>query len=56
MKSTTMILLGAALVAGGIVLSKKMSREDKEKFKDMMKKKLRNNLPKGLQDKISVSN
>jgi hypothetical protein len=55
MKSTTMLLLGGALlVAGGWALSKRMSTEDKQKLKDLAKKKL-GKLPFLSDSKLSAS-
>lgn len=56
MKTTTMLLAGAALVAAGVLLSKRVSAEDKQNIKDMLKKKLTGSLPQSLQNKLSMSN
>jgi hypothetical protein len=56
MKSTTMILAGAALVLGGVALARRMSAEDKKKFKEMLRSKVGNKLPGFLQNRLSPGN
>ncbi len=56
MKTTTMLLAGAALLAGGIALSKRMSKADKQKIKDLLKNKFTSKLPLGLGQKLSATN
>lgn len=56
MKSTTMILAGAALVLGGVALARRMSAQDKKKFKEMLRNKVGGKLPGFLQHKLSTGN
>ncbi|MES2478287.1 MAG: hypothetical protein V4561_04325 [Bacteroidota bacterium] len=54
MKSTGMILLGTVLAIGGFALAKRLKREDKEKIKEFVRKKIAGTTGLSLQNEPNV--
>lgn len=52
MKGTTILLLSGAALLGGWLWTKKVSPESKEKLKDMVRSKVRKNLPNQLKASV----